>query len=215
MEGRISMWLSLFILAFAVSIDGFGVGLTFGMKKMRIPYKSIAVISCCSALSLGFGIIIGDFIGQVVSGTAAAMTGGIILIMLGVGMLLQYFKPDKMPEHIATETTIFNFEIKSLGVVINILQKPMKADFDKSGTINGIEAIVLGFALSLDAFGAGIGAAMIGISPFILTLSIAIMSFVFIWGGLLSGRLLATNKVMQHIAFLPGVLLIMIGILKL
>ena len=49
---------------------------------------------------------------------------------------------------------IFNFEIKSLGVVINILQKPTEVDFDNSGTINGVEALVLGIALSLDAFGA-------------------------------------------------------------
>ena len=63
------------------------------------------------------------------------------------------------------EKIIFNFEIKSLGVVISILQKPTDVDFDKSGTINGVEALVLGIALSLDAFGAGIGAAMIGISP--------------------------------------------------
>ena len=41
----------------------------------------------------------------------------------------------------------------------------MSADIDKSGVINGIEAVLLGFALSIDAFGAGIGAAILGFSP--------------------------------------------------
>ena len=56
---------------------------------------------------------------------------------------------------------LFNWEIRSLGVVIHILKKPTRADFDRSGIITGLEALFLGVALSLDAFGAGIGAAML------------------------------------------------------
>ncbi|MDI5788515.1 hypothetical protein PO124_09275 [Bacillus licheniformis] len=52
--------------------------------------------------------------------------------------------------------------MKSLGIVIHILRKPTSADIDKSGIITGIEAFLLGFALSIDAFGAGIGAAALG-----------------------------------------------------
>ncbi|MFJ7974643.1 sporulation membrane protein YtaF [Peribacillus sp. JNUCC 23] len=212
------MWLQLIILAFAVSMDGFGVGMTFGMRKMRLPFKSIAVIACCSALSVGMAMIIGDFITRFVSVEAAGKTGGLILILLGSWILFQYFRSKKRVEEEQTHDTekiLFNFEIKSLGVAINILQKPMNADFDKSGTITGVEAIVLGFALSLDAFGAGIGAAMLGVSPFILSISIALMSSLFLWSGLQSGKLLSSNKVVQHLSYLPGVLLIIIGLCKL
>ncbi|MDQ0220092.1 sporulation membrane protein YtaF [Peribacillus cavernae] len=209
------MWLQLLFLAFAVSIDGFSVGLTFGMRNMKIPFKSIAVISCCSALSLGIAMMVGEFIGQFISTAAAEKTGGIILIILGCWVLYQYFRPEKQIEDQVTEKVIFNFEIKSLGVAINILQKPLTADFDKSGTINGVEALVLGFALSLDAFGAGIGAAMLGISPFILSICIAIMSSLFIFAGLLSGKILSSSKLVQRMSFLPGVLLMIIGFMKL
>ena len=210
------MWLQIVFLAFAVSIDGFGVGMTFGMRKMKIPLKSIVVISICSAMSLGVAMLIGDFISQMISSGAAEKTGGIILILLGAWMVYQFFKPDKEPEEERYhEKIIFNFEIKSLGVVINILQKPMHADFDKSGTITGVEALVLGFALSLDAFGAGIGAAMIGISPLILAAAIAVMSLVFISSGLQCGKWLSNSRLVQQLTFLPGVLLIFIGIWKL
>ncbi|MCD1161881.1 sporulation membrane protein YtaF [Peribacillus frigoritolerans] len=210
------MWLQIIFLAFAVSIDGFGVGLTFGMRKMKIPLRSIGVISFCSALSLGIAMVIGQFISQLISIGAAEKTGGIILIFLGAWMVYQYFKPEKdLKDDRYHEKIIFNFEIKSLGVVINILQKPLNADFDKSGTITGVEALVLGFALSLDAFGAGVGAAMIGISPIILAGCIAVMSSIFIWSGIQSGKLLSNNKVVQHLTFLPGVLLIIIGLFKL
>ena len=110
---------------------------------------------------------------------------------------------------------LLKFEIKSLGVVIHILRKPMSADIDKSGTINGVEAFLLGFALSLDAFGAGIGAALLGYSPLIMAISVAVMCSMFLFFGLKSGQLFSHNKWVQKFSFLPGVLLIMIGIWKL
>lgn len=210
------MWLQLIILSVALSIDGFGVGISLGMRGMKIPFKSIVVISICSAVSLGVAMLIGEFISQYISEGAAGKTGGVILILLGIWYVFQFFKKEKeVIEAQSKEKMIFNYEIKSLGVVISILQKPTDVDFDKSGTINGVEALVLGIALSLDAFGAGIGAAMIGISPLVLAVTIGIMSSIFIWSGLQSGKLLSKNKVVKNLSFLPGVLLIIIGILKL
>lgn len=195
-------------------MDGFGVGVTLGMRGMKLPFKSIVVISICSAISLGIAMLIGEFISQHISQGAAEKTGGVILILLGIWLVVQFFKKETL-ETQSTEKMIFNFEIKSLGVVIHILQKPTDVDFDKSGTINGVEALVLGVALSLDAFGAGIGAAMIGISPVILAVAIGCMSSVFIWSGLQSGRILSKSKLVKQLAFLPGMLLIMIGMFKL
>lgn len=91
-----------------------------------------------------------------------------------------------------------NFEIKSLGIVINILKKPMSADFDNSGTITGVEAIVLGFALSLDAFGAGIGASMLGYSPLFLTIAVIIMSTSFVSLGMVGGALLSKKAIWRN-----------------
>lgn len=208
------MWLQLIVLSVALSIDGFGVGVSLGMRGMKIPFKSIVVISICSAVSLGVAMLIGDFIGQHVSQGAAEKTGGVILILLGIWLVFQFFKKDTM-ETQSKEKMVFNYEIKSLGVVISILQKPTDVDFDKSGTINGVEALVLGIALSLDAFGAGIGAAMIGISPFVLAVAIGFMSSIFIWSGLQSGKLLSKNQLVKQLSFLPGILLIIIGFIKL
>ena len=63
----------------------------------------------------------------------------------------------------------------------------MSADFDRSGTITGIEALMLGFALSIDAFGAGIGAVMLGFSPIYLAITVAVMSSLFVLLGIKSG----------------------------
>lgn len=206
---------SLLLLAFAVSLDSFSVGFTYGMRKMRIPFKSIIVIACCSALALMGAMGIGQIIETFISPKMAETMGGIILVLLGLWILFQFFRPEKSKDLLPHEKTIVNFEIKSLGLVINILRKPMSADFDQSGTITGIEAFMLGLALSLDAFGAGIGAVMLGFSPITLALTVAIMSSLFVFLGMKMGEIFSKNSIIQKFSFIPGILLILIGFWKL
>ncbi|MBY0124048.1 sporulation membrane protein YtaF [Bacillus sp. S/N-304-OC-R1] len=206
--------ISLLLLAFAVSLDSFSVGLTYGLRKMRIPFKSIGIIACCSAITLIIAMTLGQLIIKFLSPAFAESVGGIILICLGAWVLFQFFRSEKSKEILPHEKTIVNFEIKSLGLVIKILQKPMSADFDKSGTITGIEALLLGLALSLDAFGAGIGAAMLGYSPYYLAITVALMSSLFVYMGLKVGSIFSKSEWVQRFTFVPGILLIVIGIWK-
>ncbi|EIJ79225.1 integral inner membrane protein [Bacillus methanolicus PB1] len=206
--------ISLLLLAFAVSLDSFSVGFTYGLKKMKIPLKSIAVLACCSAVTLLAAMGIGHFFENLIKPDVSESIGGIILIFLGGWVLFQFFRPEKLKDVLPGEKTIANFEIKSLGIVINILRKPMSADFDRSGTITGIEAFMLGLALSLDAFGAGVGAAMLGYSPVFLAVTVAVMSSLFVYVGMKTGALFSNSTWLQKFTFIPGVLLIFIGISK-
>jgi putative sporulation protein YtaF len=206
---------SLLLLAFALSLDSFSVGFTYGLRKMVLPLKSVLIIATCSAVSLIIAVSIGHGLEKILSPSITASLGGIILIALGAWVLYQFFRPEKEKELLIHEKTIVNFEIRSLGIAINILKKPMSADFDHSGTITGIEAFMLGFALSIDAFGAGIGAAMLGFSPYYLAFSVAIMSSLFVLLGIKSGTYFHRFERIQKFTFLPGILLIIIGIWKL
>jgi putative sporulation protein YtaF len=205
--------LLLLMLAFAVSLDSFSTGLTYGLRKMGIPIRSIVIISMCSAGSLLAAMSIGGAAENVLSEGIADKIGGFILIALGAFVLLQFFRTGKEPA-VDDEKVLFNFEIESIGLVINILKRPTAADFDKSGTITGVEAIMLGLALSLDAFGAGIGAALLGYSPVLLALTVMMMSIVFLTAGLRIGKTCAHMRWIQKVSFLPGVLLIVIGVLR-
>lgn len=205
---------SIILLALAVSLDSFSVGFTYGLRKMRIPFKSIAIIACCSALTLTISMLIGHLLQQVLSPVITAKMGGVILIILGVWVIYQFFRSEKEKEILPHEKVIINLEIKSLGLVIHILKKPMSADFDKSGTITGVEAVMLGLALSLDSFGAGIGAVMLGYSPGYLALAVAFLSSLLVFLGIKLGSYLSQIKWLQRFTFLPGILLIIIGVWK-
>ncbi|MDP4107653.1 MAG: sporulation membrane protein YtaF [Bacillota bacterium] len=206
---------SLLLLAFALSLDSFSVGLTYGLRKMVMPFKSVLIIACCTAVSLLIAVTIGHWLSRFLSPHVTSGLGGVILMGLGAGVLYQFFKPEKEKEVEKGEKTIAKIEIRSLGLVINILRKPMSADFDQSGTITGIEALMLGFALSLDSFGAGIGASMLGYSPIYLAFAVSIMSPLFVLWGIKSGSILHRFDWVQKLTFLPGILLIIIGVWKL
>ena len=90
----------------------------------------------------------------------------------------------------------------------------MVADIDKSGNITGIEAFLLGLALSLDSFGAGIGAAMLGFAPLYAAIGIGLTTGIFLSIGLKSGYFLSYWHWLQRLTFIPGIILIVIGVIK-
>jgi putative sporulation protein YtaF len=203
--------LSLFLLALAVSIDGFTVGFTYGMRKVSIPIRSLLVISSCSFITFLASMGVGKIINHLFSPAFAKMIGGTLLIILGLWIIVQFFFKKEEKE----EKLLINVEIRSLGIVIHILRKPTIADFDRSGTITGIEAVFLGLALSLDAFGAGVSAALLNYSLLSTASLVALLSFCFLLSGLKTGKAFAKYAWLQKYSFLPGILLILIGIFKL
>ncbi len=90
----------------------------------------------------------------------------------------------------------------------------MEADIDRSGNINGIEPLLIGLALSLDSFGAGIGVSMLGASPFITSVFVFGLTFLFLLCGVNIGKYFANIKGLKKMSFLPGCILIFIGIWK-
>lgn len=207
--------IALLLLAFAVSIDGFSVGFTYGLRKLKLPYRSLVIIATCSAVFFLAAMGVGSMIESVISPKVAEKLGGIILMAIGLWIVLQNRRTKKKAVNGNKEQTIVHFEIKSLGIVIQVLEKPTVADFDKSGTITGIEALILGIALSLDAIGAGISAALLGYSPFFMSLTVATMSSIFVLSGMKSGMLFSKMKWIEKFSMLPGCLLMIIGVLKL
>lgn len=230
---------SLLVLAFAVSLDGFGVGVTYGLRRIRIPFLSVFIIACCSGLIIWLSMQLGGWLTGFLSEFAARLIGACVLIIIGGWALFQlkrgkpYDEANERTEtardvaagssfhakphigELSNTALIVMVELKRLGLVIQILRTPQAADVDKSGTISASEAVMLGVALSLDAFGAGLGAAMIGLPALLTSLTIAAASALFLMGGIHFGFRFSTWKGMQTLSFLPGILLIMMGIMKL
>lgn len=212
----------LFLLIIAVSLDSFGVGVTYGMRKIRISFIALIIIMLCSGVMVLSSMTIGSVLSSFIPSGVAEIFGSLILISIGLFSLYNVLgsKKNKFTEENSKlesklEEKEWKLEIKRFGLFITILKKPQMADLDRSGTISAKESLILGFALSLDAFGAGIGATMVGnYSPFITAILVSLMSGIFIFFGIKSGLILAKIKWMQQVVLLPPFLLIALGLLK-
>jgi len=223
------------LLAMALSLDGFGAGVTYGLRKTRIPLLSVLIISLCSGLVLGVSMQAGALLQRFLSPSVASVIGAAILILLGLWSLYQQIRRRNESEEEAharvkvedppcevsmasqeqLQRAVFSLEIPKVGVVIQILRSPAKADLDDSGSISPWEAMWLGIALSLDAFGAGLGAAMLGFSPLGTAAVVALFSGIFLMLGIRVGLRFAAKGGMRLISYLPALMLIIMGIMKL
>lgn len=199
----------LIFLVIAVSLDGFGVGITYGMRKIRVPFIALFIIMLCSGLIVLLSMTIGTIITAHLSPHFAKVLGGFILISLGVFSLFNVIRSELIHKEPEDVTNTSNKIIQSFKT---ILKTPDRADLDSSGVISINEALLLGSALALDAFGAGLGASVIGYSPLITTVLIALMSGLFLFCGIRIGLLLLKNKYLQKMTFIPPLLLIILGI---
>lgn len=238
---------SLLLLAFAVSLDGFGVGITYGVRKIKIPFLSILIISICSGLVILLSMRAGVALSGWMSPHAASVVGAVILIGIGIGALVQFVRGgerrfsdgygdgehdeagsrlspnrnrDAADEAFVAGTFRTGPEVKLElklfgGFMIQILRTPSAADLDRSGTISAGEAFLLGTALSLDALGAGIGAAMVGFQSVPTALLIAAASGALLWSGTRFGFRVSGWRWVRQLSMLPGLILIAMGIFKL
>ncbi len=222
----VASYIPLMVIALAVSLDGCSVGMLYGVRRIRIPLLSLIVISLCSGLIIWCSMKAGQLVTTWLPPEAAKAAGAGILVAIGLWAIIQFFLQNRTSTTIEQEQAtvvairserraILHIELRKLGLVIQILRSPSIADMDRSGNISVWEAALLGIALSLDALGAGIGAAMVGYHAMGTALLIAAASGLFLALGLRMGKFAARLRWMRRLSLLPGLLLVTMGIMKL
>lgn len=202
--------LSLLFLSIAVSIDSFMVAFSYGLKKLTLSKTMIALIGLFSGLTFGMAMMTGQFFAILISETLVGVIGALLLIGLGCYSLLTFDQKQDSQR----KSKKYQLEFKSIGIVIRIYQKPTLADFDQSGDIRGWEVIWLALALSIDAGAAGLGASLIGVRLIAIPL-IILMTISFLALGIFIGSRFAQKELQNWVRYLPGILLILIGLSRL
>ncbi|MBS3886463.1 MAG: sporulation membrane protein YtaF [Dethiobacter sp.] len=206
-------YIAVLMLGIAVSLDGFGVGFAYGLRRLHIPPASLLVICASSAFSVFISMVAGMTIVQLFSLEVGSVLGSVLLIGVGVFLVWQSLqKADMMALPNSREEQINE---KGFSYLSGMLREPHRADFDKSGVITGKEAMVLGIALAMDAFGAGFGAAMLGFAPLTTALGVGVIKMILITAGLQLGRRYAQNISGEWAAVFAGLVLIFLGVIHL
>lgn len=213
------------LLALGLSLDGLGVGLSYGLRRIRIPFGPMLMVSLCSIAAMGSSMLLGKNLLILMPYIPTRLAGAFILIGIGGVHFIRAFKNTNLNQNTPTGvlydkpiqsqelTSIVKIHLRPFGVIIQILRSPNLADLDGSGTISYKESILLGSALAMDTLVAGIGAVLSGMS-FMVIFIVALMQFVLMNIGLLLTDALS-EKTLKKAKFLPGTLLIVLGLGKL
>ncbi|WP_282941350.1 sporulation membrane protein YtaF [Paenibacillus sp. RC67] len=203
-------WLFILGFAFSSSLDNLGVGISYGIRGIRIGLISNIIMALICFLLSEVGIIGGQWISKVLPGIFSSLVGAFVLIIIGIRIVLLAVPRKKhSPQALEPEKS----ETASLK---GLLQNPEKADLDKSGEIGYGEAVILGLALSANAVTNGLGAGLLGLSPLAISLTAAIGSFITVWLGTALGRKVAEIRIGsfnlgQMGTLLSGVILLLIA----
>jgi len=203
------IWAIIF-LSLAVSLDGLGAGFAYGLNGIRIKTTSRILISLASAFAIYLSLLAGSLLNTVLNPILAKNLGAILLCVMGVYIFWQELKFILDKGHIPKDFYTQSF-FKKLFI---LLKQPSIADFDQSGSISGMEVFFVGFALAMDAFGAGFGAALSGSNPLLTSALVGIFKFMLLSFGMQLGK--KFNKIPWQgvVLLMPGVIFFFIGFLN-
>lgn len=215
------MIIQLIVLAIALSIDAFGIGISYGIRKINFKVLSLAIISFISILFSSISIWFGNIISSIFSEKVTSFISIFILIILGIFIIkkgLEKNDQKALPESTQDNKhkSICSLFIKSLGITINIIKTPSLCDLNNSSKIDPKEAFYLGIALSIDCIGTSIAISSFNKYTFLFPILVVIFQLTFLLSGIILGKK-TTLKFLDEtkISLISGLILIIIGFLRL
>ena len=133
------LFINTLLLAISTSIDSLGIGITYGLKRMKLSKTSKIILFVISIIITSISGFLGYILKSILPNNFFEIIGSLILICMG------------------------------LFIIIGTNNKEYSFDLDHSNDIDFKEACLLGLALSLDSLCIGIGAVALGINIYIFS----------------------------------------------
>lgn len=204
------------LLGVAVSLDSFAAGISYGIKGITLPGRSLSIIGLVTAICTGLAMLLAGLLGDSINTHIAVAIGALLLVGLGLFSLFQeYLTKDISPYEPAEGLSVGQLTFSIGRLVVTIMIRPETADLDKSLSIGPVEAILLGLALGVDNMVATFGAALMGSLPWYTPLVMGIIQILFIAAGSWASSRFMTDSIKKHCPYLPGTILILLGLLRL
>jgi len=208
--------LYVLLLGFAVSIDGFIAGISYGLKNINIPLISLSIVGITTTLCTGLAMVSAHILGALINTKIALLVGALLLTAMGLFSLFQEYCTTKVraePNNNEVLSPNLTFSIGRL--VINIMTKPETADVDHSQFISSLEAVLLGLALGIDNMIAIFAAALVSPLPPYTPISMGGIQILVISSGIYTSNHFVSDQLKKKIPYLPGIILIVLGLIRL
>jgi len=205
--------LTILLLSFSSNLDNVGVGVSYGIRKINIPFTSNLLIALVTSAGTLMSVLLGQSIYLFISAEMTGLLGGGIIIAAGIWVLFQekfLHRGQEPPEEkqLVAETGLPRFGFRQ---IVSILDNPIIADWDFSGHIDLKEAIALSLGLTINNIPNGVGAGMLGCGALLMTGSVFLFSILTIWIGI-SGGLWGFKWLGRLTGVISGLILIGVGL---
>lgn len=182
---------TILILSIFQNIDDLMMGFAYSLRKEPIPFKAIVTIFVGSAISMILAMELGKFLSGVLTEKIEAFFSAFLLAGLGIRIIWKYWRsqPDE--------------------------DSYSELPKEKADTFNFLDALLLGMALGMDDNVEAVGLAMIGFPVGLTVFIFKFMAFLSFCSGIIIGRFGFSKLPLKRLEFLPGVILILLGIKQL
>ncbi len=212
---RESDLLVILLLSISTSLDNFGIGITYGVRRINIPFTSNLIIAGLNSAGNFVSMFFGESIYHIIDADRSKYLGA--LLIMGIGLWVIVKEIILRRNHIITldgcnsDDSEWNAKLL-IGKIVSIYKNPVVADVDSSGDIGIKESLLLGLALTLSNIAGGVGAGMMGLDPVVTTIGVFIFSIITILVGMKVGRYWLARLFGNLTGPVAGVLLILISI---
>lgn len=199
------------LLVTVLSLDTLFACMTYGIKKIKIPFISAAAIAVVGSGCLMISILTRCFADYLlVNSTAENLIkyiGFAVLIMMGMVNIFQ-----SLLKRIFQREKTIRFNISELNFVLNICIDETKADVDCSKKLSVWEACLLAATLSVDSLLSGFSiqgniSELAGLGLYSL-----LMGLLAVYGGIFLGKRM--SRCGYNLSWLSGLILILIAFFK-
>jgi len=183
------MWfLSALLFGISASIDALILGISYGLRKIHIKFKSNLIISLITLLGTCLSVGFGEKLVLLIPESINTWIGSITLIVYGLFYIIKFMI-----------NLTFKYTLKT--------QKEKKHNTDS--------IIVTGIALSLNNIGIGLGASIAGLTLLPAAVGTFVFSLLFIFVGNHLGRSRLSSLLGNAADPVSGLLLIGLGVWEL
>jgi len=200
------------LLSLSLCADTFAASVTYGIKRIIIPFKSKATITAICSLLPFIAVLLNQLIGGAIPENVSKTICFLIFEIIGVWKLSDDIIKKTIRKNSSGEKK-FEITVSGLKLVLSVYASPEEADTDGSKSLSVREALMLALALSADGFFAGFGTSFDILGALMLLVASIAANAAAIELGRLSGKN-ATRSGLNP-AVLSGPVFIILGITKL
>ena len=177
------------LFSFSANLDNIPIAISYGLKKIHIPYSKILIISIFTTLFTFISMSLGSYLTTILSEKIANSVGSYILIILGIYTIIKE--------------------------IIDKRKINRCCKFEDIEPITFFDTMTIVLILSTNNIAAGIAASAAGLNILITTIFSFIFSFSFLLIGNIIGKNIINKFIEKYCNLISSLILILIGIVQL